>query len=124
MKVGAKHFPVDFDAFHARDVRILRRLQGGVIAYGRWMVLLGILYQADGLFSLDEMAMMDLMEELEMEAGEVELFLSDCAKLGMISQEHLSRGIVASDGVCRQLAYIEQQREHGRKGGRKGTPKG
>lgn len=123
MKVGRKFFPVPYEGYNARDVRMLRRIQGGVIAYGRWHVLLGMLYQSGGRFELDEMTVADLRDELEMTEEEVMRFLEDCAKVGMLSAEFLGRGVVASEGVCDQLHYIAQQREYGKKRA-KATPKG
>lgn len=118
MRVGKHYFPVPYEGYNARDIRLLRRLQGGVIAYGRYHVLLGILYQAGGRFDLDELAITDLEEELELTACGVTRFLEDCSKCGLISSEFLARGVVASEGVCKQLDYIRQQSERGKKGGR------
>ena len=115
MKLGKNYFPVPFDGYSARDVRILKRLQGGVVAYGRWITLLGMMYQAGGIIELNDLETADLMSELELDADGLMAFLTDCAKVGMLSGEHLHRGMVACQGVCDRLAYIEQQREHGRK---------
>ena len=115
MKLGRNYFPVPFDGYSARDVRMLKRLQGGVVAYGRWVTLLGMLYQAGGIIELNDITTVDLEAELELDDDGLMSFLEDCAKVGMISDEHLKRGKVTSSGVCDRLAYIEQQREYGRR---------
>lgn len=128
MKLGKNYFPIPFDGYSARDVRILKRLQGGVIAYGRWVTLLGMLYQANGRIELDEIARTDLESELELDSDGLSSFLADCARCGMISEVFLNRGIITSEGVCERLAYIEQQRAYGKRKGKsktiEGDPKG
>ena len=106
-------------------MRMLCRSQGGLVAYGRWHVLLGILYQEGGRMELSELVIGYLSDELEFaDSKELMEFLAALSDVGCIEREFLERGVVASRGVCNQLDFIERSREAGSKGGRPRKQKG
>ena len=114
-----RFYSVPWDGYDDIGMKRLRRKHGGVAAYGRWHVMLGILYDAGGRIALDEDVMQLLEEELEFGRDELTSFLDDLAKLGWISQELLDIGVVSSKGVCDQLEFLSSSSYYGKKGAEK-----
>lgn len=114
-----RYFSVPFDAYDDYGMKLLRRKWGGVAAYGRWHVLLGLLYDADGLIDCSDDASREMLaDELELSATELNSFLADLASIDFISAESLGCGHVVSHGVCDELDYRKTKSEVGKKGGR------
>jgi len=111
-----RFYSVPFDAYNDIGMKRLRRKHGGVAAFGRWHVLLGILYDAGGRIEVDDDVMNVLEEELEFDRADLNAFLDDLAKLGWISEEMLGIGVVSSKGVCDQLEYQKSASYYGKKG--------
>lgn len=118
MKIG-NYAKVPYDARHRREIRALAMMQGSAVtAFGRWQILMLMLYQYGGIIELNDITRADLCNELELDASGLDTFLSQLVDVDLISSSHLARGIVANDGVCKELAYLEEMRERGKKGGR------
>ena len=118
MKIG-NYAKVPYDAKHRREIRALAMMQGSAVtAFGRWQIMLLTLYQYGGIIELNDITRADLCNELELDAGGLDEFLNQLAEVDLVSRSHLARGIVANDGVCHELAYLDEMRERGKKGGR------
>lgn len=118
MKIG-NYAKVPYDAKHRREIRALAMMQGSAVAaFGRWQIMLLTLYQYGGIIELNDITRADLCSELELDASGLDTFLGQLVDVDLISASHLARGIVANDGVCKELAYLEEMRERGKKGGR------
>ena len=115
-----RFYSVPWDGYNDIGMKKLRRKHGGVAAYGRWHVLLGILYDAGGRVELDEDTMVLLQDELEIEnQAELNAFIDDLAGLDWISRELLDMGVMVSKGVCDQLEYRKSASYYGKKGAEK-----
>ena len=113
-----RFFSVHYDARHNPKVELLRDMGGGLVAFGRWVALMSILYDVGGLYDISTKTKRRyLMKELEF-VNEDELggFLGDCAECELISQELLELGHVVSPGVCEQIDYYKKKSEAGKKG--------
>lgn len=116
MKAG-RFFSVHYDMRHNPKIELLRDMQGGIVAYGRWMVLLAILYDSGGVYVMDTpIKKRLLLKELEFDSDGLEEFLKACAECELIDAGLLEVGHVASSGVCEQLEYYKTKSEAGKKG--------
>lgn len=111
-----RFFSVPYD--NRNDTRILRlrRREGGIAAYGRWVSLLGMLYDEHGLLDLnDEDTRWMVSRELELE--DVDGYMESLASVGLIDMELWSvfRHVV-NDGVCDEIEYRRAKSEAGKKG--------
>lgn len=111
-----RFYSVPWDGYNDVGMKLLRRKHGGVAAYGRWHVLLGILYDRDGRLELDEDVMTLLEDDLEMGRDELNAFIDDLAKLDWVSKDLLEMGVLASPGVADQLEYRKKKQSAGVKG--------
>ena len=111
-----RFFSVPFD--NRNDVKILRirRRLGGIVAYGRWVALLGMLYDEGGILDMADPDMVEIVAD-ELELDDVDEFFTELAKVGLINRE-LYEGLnhVVNDGVCDEIAYRKKKSEAGRKG--------
>ena len=110
-----RFFSVPYD--NRNDVKILRlrRRAGGIAAYGRWVSLLGMLYDEGGILDMNDEDMRWIV------ARELELDDVMClASVGLIEKD-LYDGMnhVVNDGVCREIEYRRKKSEAGRKGNEK-----
>ena len=112
-----RFFSVHYDSRHNPKIALLRDMGGGLIEYARWIVLLALLYDSDGLIDLSSKGKKRyLMRELEISSEEeLNEFLSNCAECELISAELLELGHVVSRGVSEQIEYYKQKSEAGRK---------
>ena len=120
MKAG-RFFSVHYDARHNPKVDMLRDMGDGLVEFGRWVVLLAILYDSEGLYDLNARGKRKyLMRELECASGEeLDAFLGMCAECDLISGDMLGMGHVVSRGVSEQIEYYNKKSEAGRKGNEK-----
>ena len=111
-----RFFSVPYD--NRNDTRILRlrRREGGMAAYGRWVALLGMLYDEHGLLDLnDEDTMWMVSRELELD--DVNGYMESLASIGLIDMELWSAfRHVVNDGVCYEIEYRRAKSEAGKKG--------
>lgn len=115
-----RFYSIPFDARNDTAMLKLRRKAGGIIAFGRWQALLGILYDEDGCIDLtDEDNAVMVASELDFDSSdELSVFLDACAKYGLISLAAWEeRTTVISEGVAKEIDYRKQKSEAGRKGG-------
>lgn len=115
---GNRFFSVPYD--NRSDVKMLMlRRYGGYAAYGRWVALLGILYDQDGLLDMSNQCMRDVIAS-ELELDDVDEFFTILADIGLIDSElyHASSHVV-NHGVCDELIYKNERSESGKKGAAK-----
>ena len=108
-----RFYSVHYDARHNPKIDLLRDMEGGLIAFGRWIVLLAILYDADGLYDISTKAKRRyLAKELECaDDDDLRGFLQSCVECDLISGELLEMGHVVSPGVCEQIEFYKQKAE-------------
>lgn len=112
-----RFFSVHYDSRHNPKIELLRDMAGGVAAYGRWLVLMAILYDVGGCFMVDTpIKRRYLMKELELDSDGLDGFLKACADCELIDSGLLEMGHVVSKGVCDQMEYRKQKSEAGKKG--------
>lgn len=117
---GKRFFSVPFDIADLPDVMELRMRAGGIVALGRWIALLGILYDQGGSVDLSDRYKRKMVaRKLELrKANQLEGFVSDLVEVGWIDRTAWEGfGHIVSAGVYEQLGFKEAQAERGRKGG-------
>lgn len=89
----------------------------GIIELARWVVLMSILYDVDGLYDMNAKGKRRyLMRELEIATDDdLDEFLSICAECDLISGEMLEMGHVVSRGVSEQIEYYKTKSNIGKK---------
>lgn len=120
MKAG-RFFSMAYDIRHNPKIELLRDDQGGMVAFGRWVALMGILYDVGGVYEIETKAKRRyLVRELEFaDDAELTVFLNACAECELIDPAMLEAGRIASAGICDQLEYYRQKSEAGKKGNEK-----
>lgn len=112
-----RFYSVPFDARNNSKILRLRKVSGGIVAFGRWMALLGILYDAGGTIDLTDEAMRSVIAD-ELELEDVDQFCTDLASCGLIDGEiYRATNHVTSKGVCDEIEYRKGRVEAGRKSG-------
>ena len=116
---GNRFFSIPYDNRNDITIRRMKKTMGGVAAYGRWVSLLGMLYDADGLLDMSDAAMREIVAE-ELELEDVDGFFCGLCQLELIDARlyHDTNHVVCA-GVCDQLQYRKAKSEAGRRGGRK-----
>ena len=112
-----RFFSVHFDARHNPKIELLKDMGDGLVEFARWVVLMSILYDSDGLYDLNAKGKKRyLMRELEVGSeSELAEFLEACAECELISGELLEIGHVVSRGVSEQIEYYKSKSEVGKK---------
>lgn len=117
-----RFFSVHYDMRHNPKIDILRDMGGGIVALGRWLALMSILYDSDGLIDITSTAKKRyLMRELELDADGLDEFLTQCADCDLIQPDLLGIGHVVSRGVCDELATKKQMHKQKSEAGKKGN---
>ena len=113
-----RFFSVHYDTRHNPKIELLRDMGNGLIEFARWIVLMSILYDVDGLYDLNAKGKKRyLMKELEISSEkELDEFLANCAECELISAELLELGHVVSRGVSDEIEYRKKKSEAGKKG--------
>lgn len=120
-----RFFSVPYDNRNDVTIKLLRHNANGLYGYGRWVALLGMLYDSHGCLRLETPGMVPLlMCELEFTEQDVLLdYLETLADLNLIDATALhARKTVVSKGVCEQLEFRSNKTEAGKKGGRPKKP--
>ncbi len=120
-----RFFSVPYDNRNDVTIKLLRHNANGLYGYGRWVALLGMLYDSHGCLRLELPGMVPLlMCELEFTEQDVLLdYLETLADLNLIDATALhARKTVVSKGVCEQLEFRNNKTEAGKKGGRPKKP--
>lgn len=118
-----RFYSVPYDGHHWADFAMLDMLQGHELTattYGRYHILLGMLYQQGGRIELTASWRRMIGGELALDDDALQRFLEDCAEAGLLAGDLLELGVAASQGVAKELArredYREQQKAKSRKG--------
>lgn len=113
-----RFFSVHYDSRHNPKIELLRDMGGGLVEYARWIVLLALLYDSDGLLDLNAKGKKRyLMRELEFDSEDgLKTFLQDCAECNLISAELLELGHVVSRGVSDEIEFHNKKSAAGKKG--------
>lgn len=122
---GKRFYSIPYDARNDPKMKVVRRKCGGIIAFGRWQALLGILYDEDAVIDLSDEAMHKVVEdELELKDERLDEFIDVLAAVGWVDLAMWeTRRKVISKSVYEQLDFKGKQSENGAKGGR-GNKKG
>ena len=112
-----RFFSVHYDMRHNPKIELLKDMGAGIVELGRWLVLMSILYDVDGLYDISTQAKRRyLVRELELQDEDaLKAFLMNCAECDLISAELLEIGHVVSHGVSEQIEYYKTKSEIGRK---------
>ena len=121
-----RFFPIAYDSRNHPKVRMLEMMGEGITEYGRYIALLGILYDMDNRVHVgmpDEDAAPGcflLADELDFPDCEaLRGWLRKAAACGLIDSEMLDAfGSVASRSVAEQMEFRRAKAESGKKGGR------
>lgn len=109
-----------YDIADLPDVATLRLRAGGIVALGRWIALLGILYDQEGCVDLsDQYKRKMLAKKLELrKANQLEAFIGELVEIGWLDRTAWERfQHVISPGVCEQLGFKTDQAYRGHLGG-------
>ena len=113
-----RFFSINYDNRNDITIRRMKKSMGGIAAYGRWVSLLGMLYDSDGILDMADTTMRDIVAE-ELEIEDVDGYFLDLCRLGLIDAElYKATNHVSNRGVCDELAYRKAKREAGKSGGR------
>lgn len=123
-----RFFSVAYDSRNHPKVRMLRMRGDGIAEYGRYVALLGILYDmGNRIDATDPDVLGYLAMELDLEDGSAAFgWLEAAASCGLIDRGAFEEfGVATSNGVGRELEYKAVKSAAGKKGGRpkKGTEK-
>ncbi len=112
-----RFFSIHYDMRHNPKIELLRDIGDGITELGRWVVLMSILFDSDGLFDLNQRGKRQyLKRELEISTDEsLDYFLGMCAECELISGELLEKGHIVSNGVSEQIEYYKTRSEVGKK---------
>lgn len=116
MKAG-KFYPVPYMGHLEPDVQELMEVQGGLIAYARWHILLGFMYEYDGAITLTDTRRNILARNLQLDVEGLDSFLRSCAEIGLIDAGFLDKGKITSNGVQGQMEFKKMKADAGRKSG-------
>lgn len=111
-----RYYSVSYDERNYPEIRLLRNMAGGLIAYARWEVLKQLLYSFDGCIALDDQNVVPLvMEELEFKTKEeLTEYLDACRACKLIDWDALSRDSIVSYEVADHLEFLENKSEAGK----------
>ena len=112
-----RFFSIHYDMRHNPKIELLKDMGNGIIELARWVVLMSILYDVDGLYDMNAKGKRRyLMRELEIATDDdLDEFLSICADCDLISGEMLEMGHVVSRGVSEQIEYYKTKSNIGKK---------
>lgn len=109
-----RFFSVPYDNRNDTKMTMLR-MKYGYAGYGRWIALLGMLYDEDGLIDISDGMMRELLAR-QLELDDIDGFLSFLAQIGLIERDMYSMGHVVNHGVCDELDYRKRKSDAGKKG--------
>lgn len=111
-----RFFSIPYDNRNDVKMRRLRKRLGGYEGYGRWVALLGMLYDEHGILDMTKRDMQEIVAE-ELDLDDVDEFFIELGKLGLIDEEvYRSLGHVVNHGVCDEIEYRRKKSEAGKKG--------
>lgn len=117
-----RFYSVPFDARNNTKILRLGVLQKNKMqAFGRWMALLGMLYDEHGVIDMADPATREVVaSELCFSKPEQAVkFIEDCVSAGLLDASMWQIGChVVSNGVADELAYRKDKSDAGRQGGK------
>lgn len=118
-----RFFSVPYDNRNDITIRVMKKRMGGIAAYGRWVSLLGMLYDADGVLDMSDQCVVEIVAD-ELELTDVDEYFTQLASLGLIEADRYhAKNLVINRGVCDELEYRKTRSEVGKMGGRPKKPK-
>lgn len=118
-----RFFSIPYDNRNDITMRVMKKRMGGIAAYGRWVSLLGMLYDADGVLDMNDRCMIEIVAD-ELELTDVDEYFTQLANLGLIEADRYhAKNLVINRGVCDELEYRKTRSEVGKMGGRPKKPK-
>lgn len=114
-----RFFSVPYD--NRNDVKMLklRRRMGGMAAYGRWVALLGMLYDEGGMLDMNDEDMRWIVAD-ELDLEDTDEFFTGLANLDLIDRDMYDNlNHVTNRGVCDEIAYKKRKSDAGKKGNEK-----
>ena len=101
-----RFFSVPFDNRNDVKMKRLRKRLNGYAGYGRWVALLGMLYDEKGILDMSDAEMREIVAD-ELELDDVDEFFTELAKLGLIDDKlYHSMSHVVNHGVCDELECV------------------
>lgn len=118
-----RFFSVPYDNRNDVKIRRLRKRLGGYAGYGRWVALLGMLYDENGILDMNNQEMREIVAE-ELDLDDVDEFFTVLSDIGLIDKE-LYHGLshVVNNGVVEQIEYRRKKSSAGKKGNAQRWPK-
>lgn len=111
-----RFFSIPYDNRNDVKMRRLRKRLGGYAGYGRWVALLGMLYDEKGVLDMNDQEMREIVSE-ELDLDDVDGFFCELSGLGLIDGElYAEMSHVVNHGVCDEIEYRRKKSEAGRKG--------
>ena len=112
-----RFFSVPYDNRNDVKMKRLRKRLGGYAAYGRWVALLGMLYDEKGILDMSDAEMVEIVCE-ELELDDADHFFTVLADIGLIDKElYHSMNHVVNRGVLEQIEYRVSKSNAGKKSG-------
>lgn len=112
-----RFFSVPYDNRNDVKMRRLRKRLGGYAGYGRWVALLGMLYDEKGILDMSDAEMVEIVCE-ELELDDADHFFTVLADIGLIDKElYHSMNHVVNRGVLEQIEYRVSKSNAGKKSG-------
>ena len=119
-----RFFSVPYDNRNDVKMKLVRKRLGGWAGYGRWVALLGILYDEHGLLDMSRQDMRELIAD-ELDLDDVDGFFTALADIGLIDRDiYEAASHVVNCGVCDELEYKKRKSDAGKKGMAKRWSKG
>lgn len=113
-----RFFSVSYDIRNHPKIKLLMMLENGYEGFGRWVALMSILYDLDGVIDISNDTKKRYLAS-ELQTDDLDSFLKHCSECGLIDAGLLEIGHVASKGICDQLEYYKAKSEAGKKGNEK-----
>ena len=112
-----RFFSVPYDNRNDVKMRRLRKRLNGYAGYGRWVALLGMLYDEKGILDMSDAEMVEIVCE-ELELDDADHFFTVLADIGLIDKElYHSMSHVVNRGVLEQIEYRVSKSNAGKKSG-------
>lgn len=112
-----RFFSVPYDNRNDVKMRRLRKRLNGYAGYGRWVALLGMLYDEKGILDMNDAEMVEIVCE-ELELDDADHFFTVLADIGLIDKElYHSMNHVVNRGVLEQIEFRVSKSNAGKKSG-------
>ena len=114
-----RFFSVPYDNRNDVKMKRLRKRLGGYAGYGRWVALLGMLYDEKGILDMNCPEMREIVAD-ELDLNDVDEFFIVLADIGLIDKElYDTMNHVVNKGVVEQIEYRAKKSNAAKKGNEK-----